>query len=63
MPEDFSFLQIMDLFYKIHKVFNLQYNPHVKRMMNFIEYYVFEHKAKYIVLTPSMQELNHNLFD
>lgn len=57
LPAGWKFLQVMDIFFKIHKVFCLDYNPSLKTMMHFIEYFLFSHKATYIKVTPKMTEV------
>lgn len=41
VPDDFDAAQTFDLFFKVHKVFNLDFDPNIKPMMQFIEHSIF----------------------
>lgn len=50
MPIDFTFVSVMDFFFKAHKVFNLACNPKMKSFVNFFDYYIYKHNdAKRLV--------------
>lgn len=42
VPNNFNFLQAMDLFFKTHHVFNQEFNPDLKAMMNYLQYFVYK---------------------
>lgn len=42
VPDDFDFLKVFELLFKIYKVFSLTFNPHVAYMMHFLERFVFK---------------------
>lgn len=42
VPDEFDFLKVLELLFKIHKVFSLTYNPNIAYMMHFIERFVFK---------------------
>lgn len=45
----------MDLFFKIHKVFDLHFNTMIKSLMNFIGIFVFEMEDDKCAITATMQ--------
>lgn len=61
MPADSGFLETMDLFYKVHKVFDLEYHPSLNRVMHFVEMYLYGRDEKYIVNTPLMKSFAKEL--
>lgn len=47
---DYTFVDVMDFFFKAHKIFNLPHNPKIKSFMHFFECYIFKHiNAKRLV--------------
>lgn len=42
VPTDFDFVAVMDLFFKLHHVFNLHYHPNLKNFMIFIEHFIYD---------------------
>lgn len=47
---DFTFVDVMDFFFKAHKVFNLTCNPKIKLFVQFFDYYIYKHiNAKRLV--------------
>lgn len=42
---EFSFVHVLDFFFKVHKVFNLKYNSKLKSVMCFFEYYVYKQSS------------------
>lgn len=54
VPENFQFVDVMDLFFKVHKIFDLDFHPSNKSMMNFIEVFIFEMNRDNIVITSAM---------
>lgn len=59
VPKDFDFLSIMDLFFKVHKVFILNFNPKIVSFMTFLE--VFFYDVKGVFVYPKTQELMNKL--
>lgn len=45
MPIDFDFKKTFDMFLKVHKVFHLNFCPAFVKLMQFIDYFVFENKC------------------
>lgn len=56
MPPHFDFILLLDLFFKVHKLFNLNYFANIMNAFNFFEYYVYEMKSADI--KPSIKMLN-----
>lgn len=42
VPKDFTFVQVFDMFYKIHKIFNLSFNKKIKPMLSLVDHYIFK---------------------
>lgn len=36
-----SFIEVMDIYFKAHKIFRKPYNPKIRTFMNFLEYCVY----------------------
>lgn len=49
-------MRVVDMFYKIHKIFGLSYEPRLEKMMLFLERFVYGIKGK-PNLTTRMQEI------
>lgn len=47
----------MDIFYKIHKIMNLEYHAHIKPMMHFIDWFIYKNMDRGLKITPKMQKL------
>lgn len=62
VPIEFDFLRTMDLFMKIHRVFHVYYNPALKNMFNFIEFFIFNQKLG-ITPTTTMHKIAKKLVD
>lgn len=63
LPANWTFLDVMDTFFKVHKVLDLAYHPHLKLMMHFIEYFIYNNKAKNIKVSVKMQDVAHKYFN
>lgn len=53
-PEKFNFVDAVDLLYKVHKVFDLEFHTNSKHFMNFLDYYVYEDQCDGFI-TPTMR--------
>lgn len=56
VPKEFSFLGVMDLFFKVHKLFNIGYHRSLKSLMVFLEKYVYDTNDSMRTLTVTVQE-------
>lgn len=62
VPKGFDFIQTVDLFCKIHRVFLLNFHSDLRQVMNFLEYFVFGFRDFKVILSSRMEELNSKLF-
>lgn len=62
VPKDFDFLQTMDLFYKIHRVFIVQFHADLKQFLAVFDQCVFGLGDRAINLTSMAKELKVKLF-
>lgn len=62
VPLDFSAAQTFDLYFKVHKVFGLHFNPALKRAMDFVEYFMYENKRNGFRQTTGVKTLYNQLF-
>lgn len=42
VPHDYSFLKVMDLYFKVHFVFSISYDPSLVQFMKVFQYYVYD---------------------
>lgn len=42
VPIGYDLIQVIDLYFKIHFVFNLNFEPNLAPMLNFFKYFVYE---------------------
>lgn len=63
MPPDWTFLEVMDVFYKIHRVLNIEYHVHIKPMMHFIDRFIYKNNDKGSKITPKMHEVYAKISD
>lgn len=61
VPDTFTTAEIFDLFWKVHKVFNLDFDPNLKPMMKFIQHFIFCIETKRCNVTPRMKDLFNGL--
>lgn len=57
VPQTFTFVQTVDLFVKIHHVFNFEYGKEFSKFLQFFDYAVFEMQQCKRFLTPRMLEV------
>lgn len=57
MPDGFGILETFDLFYKIHKVFNLKFEVNLKNMFCFIQNHIYKQTDKELKPTNRMTEI------
>lgn len=53
---EYNFIQVIDLFFKVHKLFGQEFNTTIKPMMTFLEYYVYGMRESSHYLTPKIRE-------
>lgn len=42
VPQHYDFIQTLDLFFKVHKVFGMNFEPNLVPAFNFIQYFIYE---------------------
>ncbi|XP_055304838.1 uncharacterized protein LOC129569726 [Sitodiplosis mosellana] len=47
LPDDMDFLHVFDLFFKVHKIFDLKYEPRLHNMMVFVENFIYKVKNEH----------------
>lgn len=63
VPESFSVVGVVDLYYKIHKVFGIDFNSKIKAMMTLIDHFVFNFlPSSSKSITPSILDASKKLF-
>lgn len=56
-------ISTVDLFYKIHKVFNIAYDKHIKQMMLFLEYFIYQVKENEKQLSLNTRRVGERIFE
>lgn len=62
-PENYAFVDAVDLLYKVHKVFELEFNPPIKHFMDFLDCFVYQNEFDGELVTPTMRKVAHNLLN
>lgn len=62
VPLQYNFIQVMDLFFKVHKIFDLDFNKSIKPMMVFLEYFIYKIRETGHYLTPRIREVADKIF-
>lgn len=42
LPITCNFLKAFDLFFKLHKIFDLKFEPNISNVMRFVEYFIYK---------------------
>lgn len=61
MPEKFGILETFDMLFKIHKIFNLNFDVNLKNMFFFIQDEIYKQTDIDFVLTNRMAEISNML--
>lgn len=61
VPDNFTGAQVFDWFFKVHKIFNLRFDPNLNPMMGFVQKFIYGIKSKSFKATNRMNELNNSL--
>lgn len=62
VPSDFSFVQVVDLFFKIHKVFNLSFHKNINSMFAIWEKNIYGFTDIENSLNGPLIEIQNRLF-
>lgn len=57
VPEGFKIVNVFDLFFKAHKLFNIQVHPNLSQMILFVEFYIFKMNINQSQLTTKVHDL------
>lgn len=60
-PQSFELVDVLDLFYKVHKVFELPFNTQIKHMMYFLDCFVYQNDFPEEQITSAMRLVAHDL--
>lgn len=61
VPDEFAFQQVIDLYFKLHHVFEIKFDDRLKNTFDFIQYYLYGLKKRACNPTTKMIELHHRL--
>lgn len=61
VPHDFDILQTIDLLFKVHLMFDSNFDPSLKNMFNFLQFFVYEIKSKNVKPTTGMKDIFNKL--
>lgn len=59
VPKNYSFVQAVDLFYKVHKLFHIPFHNHFQQTMAFLGAYVYENADDERFLTAKTMKFKH----
>lgn len=62
MPDDYNFLQVMDLYFKIHFIFCVPFEPSLAQFMSVIQRFVYGMECD-VKLTPSTKNKAKLIFE
>lgn len=57
MPKDFGILETFDILFKIHKIFEQNYDPNLKGMFSFIQNYIYKLTERDLNVTARMMDI------
>lgn len=60
VPREWNFVDVFDLFFKVHFVFDVQYNSNLRTFLRFFEKFAYNHNSTKI--TNRIQEISTQLF-
>lgn len=56
-PNTYGIMEVFDMFFKVHKIFNLDFHPNIQPMMLFVEKYIFKMNHSQSQLTARIREI------
>lgn len=57
MPVGFNAIQTFDIFFKLHKVFNLNFDRNIANALNFVQHYLYNFDEQGVKMTPRMEDV------
>lgn len=63
IPESFGIVGTLDLLYKIHKIFDIEPHTHCKRLIHFLDFFVYRNESDIDdgFIDKAMHDLGDNL--
>lgn len=61
MPQGFDIGLTFDVFFKLHKIFNLNFEPNIKNAMNFVQHFVYGFKERGVKMTTRMEDVHNRV--
>lgn len=61
VPVDYKVEEVVDLFFKSHLIFELQFHPHIKNLMSFLQVFIYEMKHEQIAVTTRMKDVKNKI--
>lgn len=61
MPNGYTILQTFDVFFKVHKIFDLNFDKNIINAMHFIEHYLYKMIDKNVSITTRMQDIHNRI--
>lgn len=61
IPEGYTFIQVVDIFIKMHHVFNFEYGTEFNRIMRFLDYVFYGVKSAQIFMSNQLYILGELL--
>lgn len=63
VPKDFTFRQVLDLFYKVHKVFHVPFHAHLQQVMAFFGAFIYDNKDDERFMTAKTSSFKHIIIE
>lgn len=63
VPEHFSFIEVVDMYIKIHKIFGFTYHKAISQCMLFLECKIFNMKENESLMTPNTKTVAMVVFN
>lgn len=63
VPKEFNFVEALDLYYKIHKVFQIPFHKHLQQVMGFIGAFVYQMNEDEALLSAKSLSFKHIISD
>lgn len=57
MPVGYEIIRTFDCLFKIHKVFNMDFDKNIINAMNFVQNYVYKIKDRTVKISPRMEDI------
>lgn len=61
MPNGNNILQTFDIYFKVHKIFNLNFDKNIMNAMHFVQYYVYKMEEDNVKMTTRMEDVYNRI--